>query len=419
MLRLIYSLLFTLLLPFALLRLLWRSRQDVGYRQHWRQRLGALVIPQPKNVIWFHAVSLGETVAVAPLVERVLQEFPEHQILVTHMTLTGYRQVEKQFGERVFHQYLPYDLPFLIGPFLRRLTPKLLIIVETELWPNLLQQCRRYSIPVMLANGRMNSRSAKRYSRFSAISLPMLQSVTKVAVQTERDYQQFKLLGLTDSSLAVCGNLKYDQVIPDALVQQGKQLADQWRRLIWVAASTHPGEDEVVLKVHKQLLKQYPNLLLVLVPRHPERFDSVAELIGQNKLSFVRHSDNQYPTDQQQVWLGDTLGQMFLYYALSDIALVAGSLKPIGGHNPIEPAALGKPVLMGPEVFKCRDLHDQLVDAGALLPVTVESLYQQLQMLLDDPKKKSEMGQRALSWVEANRGAVDRQFSVLCSLLAH
>lgn len=414
----LYSILITLALPLILLRLVVRSRHNRAYRQHWGQRLGWQTPQATRPVIWVHAVSLGETVATTPLIESLLTAYPDHQVLLTCMTITGAERAEAQFGDRVLRQYLPYDAPFIIKPFVKRLSPVLVILAETELWPNFLTACRTQGIPVLMANGRMNASSAKRYQRSGSLGRGMLKALHHIAAQTADDRQQFDNLGVPRANMTVTGNLKFDQSVPQEQVDQGQAWKQRIARPTWIAASTQPTEEAVILETHTALLKQFPDLLLIIVPRHPERFEWVSHYLTQQKLHYVRQSDGQLPTAEHSVWLGDTMGQLFAYYAAADIAFVGASLAAIGGHSPVEPAALGLPIVMGPHVFKCQHSHDALQAAGALLPIDKDSLLPTMTRLLSDPGQRQTMGKAAKMWVAENQGATARHMTIIARLLA-
>ncbi|WP_428241824.1 lipid IV(A) 3-deoxy-D-manno-octulosonic acid transferase [Gynuella sp.] len=417
MLRRLYTFLLSLALPLIFIRLWLKSRSSPGYGKGWSERLGKCVVPEHRNVIWFHAVSLGESVAATPLIERCLQELTSFEFLITNTTATGAEYIQKHFGDRVYRQYLPYDHSWVVRRFLQKLNPKILIIMETEMWPNLLHECVKKNISVLLANGRMNPKSAGRYLKVPALTEPMFAAIQKVAVQTESDYLQFVRLGFASEQLILCGNLKFDQSFDKDKINVGKQWQLQWQRPVWIAASTHQGEEDLALEVHKRLLQSYPNLLLILVPRHPERFDMVADKVESHGLVFVRHSQEQIPQPDTQVFLGDTLGRLISYYQASDICLVGGSLVPVGGHNPLEPAALGKPVLVGPETFKCEDICKQLSDAGGLVRVRSDSLFQEVDLLLQSPSRREQLADAGRQVVDRSRGAVIRQFDIIQEML--
>jgi 3-deoxy-D-manno-octulosonic-acid transferase len=413
MTRLIYNGLLYLLLPLALLRLYWRGRHDPGHRQRWRERLG-WVPPFPPGSLWIHAVSVGEVRAALPLIRALLERYPERWLLVTTTTLTGSRQVQEALGARVQHVYAPYDLPGVVRRFLRRTRPQIAIIMETELWPNLLRQCATAGIPVLIANARLSERSARGYARIPRLTACMLQDITLIAAQGESDARRFRALG--GSRVEVTGNLKYDLKLPDDLLEHGRRLRREQfgeQRPVWIAASTHDGEDKQILQAFARIRSSWPDLLLVLTPRHPERFDSVAELCREQGFNFVRRSEQRPCTLDTAVFLGDSMGELLLFYAAADLAFVGGSLVPTGGHNVLEPALLGLPVLFGPHMFNFTEASERLREAKAAWQITdAGELAVTIDWLLADLQQSRDAGQRGRQVVERHRGA-------LAALLAH
>ncbi|MEJ6655680.1 MAG: lipid IV(A) 3-deoxy-D-manno-octulosonic acid transferase, partial [Pseudomonas sp.] len=349
--RFLYSLIFTLCLPLILARLLYRAWSAPAYARRWRERF-ALGGDLRADGIWVHAVSVGESIAAAPMVRELRKRHPQLPITITCMTPTGSEQIRKLFGDEVGHAYLPYDLPWLQRRIIRRLQPRIAIIMETELWPNLVAECGRADVPVVLANARLSERSARGYQRVSGLVRPMFSALDWVAVQTAAEAERFLALGVRQTAMTVTGSIKFDLKPGVELLATAAQWRAQWgERPVWIAASTHSGEDEIVLAAHRQVLQQHSDALLILVPRHPERFDAVARQIEGAGLSMVRRSAGNMPTPSDQVLLGDTMGELMQFYACADVAFVGGSLIPGGGHNYLEPAALGLPVLSGPHRF--------------------------------------------------------------------
>lgn len=405
--RLLYTGLLYLILPLALLRLYWRGRHDAGHRRRWRERLGFFP-PLPSGCLWVHAVSLGETRAALPLIRALLERYPDQPLLVTTTTLTGSRQVREALGERVLHVYAPYDLPGAVRRFLRQTRPRLAVIMETELWPNLLRQCAVAGIPTMIANARLSERSARGYARIRRLTASMLRDVTLIAAQAEADADRFRALGAP--RVAVTGNLKYDLSLPDDLPERGWQLRRELlgeERRVWIAASTHAGEDEPILAALALLRPRWPELLLLLVPRHPERFDGVAALCRQQGCKLVRRSEQRACAPDTAVFLGDTMGELLLFYAAADLAFVGGSLVDTGGHNVLEPALLGLPVLFGPHMFNFTEASQRLLEAEAAWQVTdAAALATAVDRLLADPELRRAVGQRGRAVVERHRGAL-------------
>ncbi len=403
-------------MPILFFRLWWRSRGVPARWERWQERCG--YSPILKECIWIHSVSLGETIAAAPLIKKIIDHYPNTPILVTNMTLTGSDQVRKQFGDNVINSYIPFDMPFFVRRFFERSKPKIAIIMETELWPNLFRQCELRKIPIIVTNARLSQKSADGYQRFfKSLMHWMMGCVTMLACQAKADGERFLQLGLAKEKLCVTGNIKFDIQISDEILQKGKALKQLigGNRLVWVAASTHDTEEKLVLSAHKILLEKNPTALLILVPRHPERFDTVAELLQTEGWEFSRRSLHQNITPKTQVYLSDTLGEMMTIFAACDIAVVAGSFKPIGGHNVLEPAALAKPVISGPIVHNFTQAVDLLKEANAieLVENSAESLATTLCELAANSHLRNEKGARALDVVEANRGALDKQFYLI------
>ncbi len=417
--RLLYSLLLYLLLPTILLRLCWRALRAPAYARRWGERLGR-VAPLSGTVIWVHAVSVGETLAALPLIRRLQAAQPQARLLVTTTTPTGSARVRAALGDGVVHCYAPYDFPHAVRRFLDRVRPGLLIVMETELWPNVLHGCARRGIPVVLANARLSARSAAGYGRVAALTRPMLAALTRVAAQTREDGERLLALGLAPDRLHVTGNIKFDLELDAALHERAHRLRADWRggaRPIWLAASTHEGEDEPVLAAHRRLLAVRPDALLVLVPRHPERFARVHALCARQGLRVLRRSAGQAPVADTQVLLGDTMGELLAFCGAADLVFVGGSLVPVGGHNLIEPAAWGKPVLSGPEVFNFVEAARLLEAAGGLrICADGAALADAVVELLGQPERRAAMGAAARAVAEANRGALARLEALIAPL---
>ncbi|ANI52235.1 lipid IV(A) 3-deoxy-D-manno-octulosonic acid transferase [Pseudomonas sp. DR 5-09] len=421
--RTLYTALFYLGLPLVAIRLWLRSRKAPAYAKRIGERFSyGLPTLQPGG-IWVHAVSVGESIAAAPMIRALLQRYPQLPITVTCMTPTGSERIHAMFANepRIQHCYLPYDLPCAAARFLDRVQPKLAVIMETELWPNHIHQCAKRGIPVALANGRLSERSAKGYGRFSKLTAPMLAEMSLFAVQTEAEAQRFRDLGARPETVEVTGSIKFDLTIDPQLLQRAAELRGQWQALerpVWIAASTHEGEDEVVLNAHRRLLANHPDALLILVPRHPERFNSVFELCQREGFATVRRSTGARVDAQTSVLLGDTMGELLFLYALADSAFVGGSLVPNGGHNLLEPAALAKPVISGPHLFNFLDIAAQLRSAGALAEVDdAEGLATEVQRLFELPRDAQRMADAGLSVMRRNQGALQRLLDGLGRLI--
>ena len=423
--RYLYSLLFHFCLPLIGLRLAWRAWRAPAYARRIGERF-ALLPPLRPGGIWVHAVSVGESIAAAPLVRELLARYPDLPITLTCMTPTGSERIralfpEAQFAGRVQHCYLPYDLPWAAARFLKQARPKLAVIMETELWPNYIHQCALRGIPVALANGRLSARSARGYGRFAKLTAPMLAELNLLAVQTQVEAERFIALGARPEAVEVTGSIKFDQQVDAEVSARASALRGQWQakqRPVWIAASTREGEDALVIQAHRRLLASQPDALLILVPRHLERFDTAATQLREAGLTFVRRSSGEAVGPDVQVLLGDSMGELMFLYALADIAFVGGSLVETGGHNPLEPTALGLPVIMGPHRFNFLEITAQLLERGALSEVAdADALGDQVAMLLSNPARAAEMRDAGLAVLKANQGALERLLNGLGRLL--
>jgi len=412
-----YTALLWLLLPLVLLRLTARGLRNRGYWQRWGERFG-FVARAPRATLWLHAVSVGETRAAAPLVQALRAAYPELLLWITTTTATGSAQVRTLFGDTVAHSYLPYDLPSAVQRFLRRARPRALIVMETELWPNLFYHCDRAGVPIAIANLRLSARSHARYARFASLTRATLAHVRVFAAQAPADAERIQSLGAPPARVHLTGNIKYDIAFPEDLPARAKDLrATLGARPVWIAASTHAGEDEMVLRAHGELLREWPDLLLILVPRHPERFTQVAKLAVQS-FSAYRRSTGATPDAHTQVWVGDTMGELPLLLAVTDVAFVGGSLVPVGGHNILEPAALGIPSVFGPHMFNFADIAAAALDAGAATQVHAEGeLAPALARYLRQRDCRAAAGAAALRFVAANRGALHKALALIDSAI--
>ena len=417
--RYLYTLLFYLALPFVFLRLLWRSRRSAAYRQRWGERLGF----SPETVercIWVHAASVGETIAAIPLIKALQARYPTVPLLVTNMTITGAVRTRAAFGSSVLQAYVPYDLPAAMQRFIQRVNPVIVLILETELWPNLFAICDQHQIPVVVANARLSARSAQGYARVAPITHAMLQATHSMAVQTQVEADRFIKLGLPADRVVVTGNLKFDVEVPADLAAKSAALRTELGRdrLIWIAASTHATEEEIILAAHQRILAQFPTALLILVPRHPERFDAVFQLVQQQKLQVVRRSLHTPCAASTEVYLADTMGEMLLLYATCDVAFVAGSFVAIGGHNMLEAAVLGKPVLTGPHLFNFAEISASLIAANGMSVVPdAEALATEVCHLFRDADYRERNGDNARRFVDANRGALAKQLHMVQTII--
>ncbi|MBK1644233.1 3-deoxy-D-manno-octulosonic acid transferase [Thiocapsa imhoffii] len=416
MARWFYTAILYLLLPFVLLRLYWRSLQAPAYRRGIGQRLALAARPAPAQV-WIHAVSVGEVQAAEPLIRALQQRHPPVGVLVTTTTPTGAERLRACFGDQVPHHYTPYDLPSVVERFLQALSPSLVIVMETEIWPNTLATCAARGIPIALVNARLSERSARGYRRVGALTREALGQFDLIAAQAEIDAGRFVALGAPPSRVRVTGNIKFDLRLPASLLDRAEAMRRFWGpdRPVWVAASTHEGEDEPLLAVHRQILREVQgDALLVLVPRHPERFDRVAELVQREDMALARRSRQDPVGPETRVFLGDTMGELPIFLAAADAAFIGGSLVPVGGHNALEAAAVGVPVVIGPHHFNFAAITQVLREAGAAVTVTSSpELATCLTGWLNDAAERTRVGELGRNVVKANRGAVDRVIALL------
>ncbi|MDW5375950.1 lipid IV(A) 3-deoxy-D-manno-octulosonic acid transferase [Halomonas sp. HP20-15] len=401
--------------------LIWRRVWRESAPTHSRgERLG--LIPRcvdERPCIWLHAASLGEVVTATPLIRALLARHSDYALVITTMTATGAERVATLFGDAVHHHFLPLDFPGATRRFVDRLQPALAIIAETELWPNLLHTCAARGVPIVIANGRLSAGAFATYRRFAALSRDMLETVAWVGAKSREDAERFRELGCPASRVAVTGALKFDIELNEGLEDESERLRTEWgERPVWVAGSTHPGEDEAVLEAHARLRERYPNALLVLVPRHPQRFDAVATLCRSQGLAMARHSRGELPGPETGILLGDTMGELMRFYGAADVAFVGGSLVPVGGHNLLEPAALGVAVISGPYLDNLREIADTLAEADARREVADgPALGEALVALFDAPDERRRLGAAGRAVVEANRGALTRTLEKVSTYL--
>ncbi|MHA3026452.1 lipid IV(A) 3-deoxy-D-manno-octulosonic acid transferase [Chromohalobacter israelensis] len=400
----------------------WRVWREHALTNKRAERLGLIAAVDETPTIWLHAASVGEVLAARPLIEALAERHADHRLVVTTMTATGAERVRALFpGERyaLTHYFLPLDFPGAARRFTRRLRPRLAIIVETELWPNLLAACDRQRVPVVVANARLSEKAFQGYRRVRALLHGALGAVSWLAAKSEADLERFVALGLPRARGDVVGSIKFDLPLNDGFRDEGKRLHSAWgRRFVWVAGSTHDGEDEQVLDAHARLRERDPQALLVLVPRHPQRFAAVAELCVARGERIARRSQGETPDAATSVLLVDTMGELMRFYAAADVAFVGGSLVPIGGHNLLEPAALGVPVLTGPHLANFEDIAATLREAQALREVDdAAALGDALVALADDPEARRGLGAAGEAVVDANRGALEATLAGIAARL--
>ena len=415
--RAIYTIIYYLLIPFILMRLLWKSRHTCGYRKRWNERFGYVPFLVGKESLWIHAVSVGETLAAMPLIKLIIKNYSkDFRIIVTTTTPTGSALVIKHLDQSVLHLYAPIDTPTTVSRFIKRCRIKLCVIMETEIWPNLLMTCKSQDIPVILANARLSEKSYKGYKFIGSLSQKMMGAYHAVAAQGVLDGERFLQLGLDPKKLSITGNIKFDLRIPDELIAEGKKIRAEIgeNRHVLIAASTHETEEAIVLDALKKIREQIPNLFLILVPRHRDRFQKVSELCSQRKYRVILRSEQAPITENTDILLLDTIGELQMIYAAGDIAFIGGSLVSTGGHNPIEAAALGLPVLTGPHVFNFADISELLQSVGAEQIVTdANTLAEAVIALCSAKELREKIGLSAKQAIDENRGALQGVLNTL------
>lgn len=415
--RLLYTTILWLLLPYVFIRLLWRARKQPEYLQHIAERFGFYNHRTDKPIIWLHAVSVGETRAAENLITRLQTSYPNHQILLTHTTPTGRATSQQLYGDNVVCAYLPYDYPSAVSRFLRHFNPQIGILMETEIWFNLIHVCHRLDTPLLLLNARMSEKSALGYARFSRLTSEALVSLSDISAQTADDV--FRLTQLGAKNASVMGNLKFDVDPPASMLHLGKQFRERFgtTRRVFLAASTREGEESLILNSLHPL--NFLNALLIIVPRHPQRFAEVAQLLENHNILYQRRSENLPILKETQVVLGDSMGEMFAYYTAADIAFIGGSLLPYGGQNLIESCAVGTPAIVGPHTYNFAEVTRLAVKADAAIQVeNIDGLITKLQKILNDTAILSRKHQQCLNFVRHNRGATDKALEVITTTLS-
>jgi 3-deoxy-D-manno-octulosonic-acid transferase len=397
-----------------------RGLGNRGYRDRFGQRFGFGYPQMPGGSIWIHAVSVGEVQAAVPLVRALARQFPERRLLVTTVTPTGAERVRSLFGDSVEHCFIPFETPFAVTRFFDSVQPDIALILETEIWPNLYYECGRRSIPLVLVSARISPNSVDTYRRFLPLFRETLSYGIVIAAQSETDAERFKTLGAAPERTKVTGNIKFDIELAEDLVERGEAFRrDNFAgRPVWVAASTHDREEEQVIDAHEQICKRFPDALLILAPRHPERFAGVRNLLHRKRMNFVARTEGVPCTSDTEVYLGDTMGDVPMFYAAANVAFVGGSLVPIGGHNLLEPAAVGRPVVTGPHLFHTQDIASKFENLGASIAVNdAAQLGAAVADLFADPQRAEEIGNRGREIVQQNKGALDRLLELLDPLL--
>ena len=418
--RFVYTLTMYLLTPVILYRLAVRGLRYREYFARWRERFGFFEDPHIRDSIWVHAVSMGEVNAAMPLIDALMRRYQETPFVITTVTPTGSERVRRVWGDRVFNTYLPYDLPASIGRFLDRVRPRVAVVMETEIWPNLFFECRARGIPVIVANGRLSEKSLRGYGPIRPLARSALASTRYIAAQSSTDAARLHDLGADPDRLGVVGNLKYDMAVPPQLQDEARELRAHWGagRPVWIAASTHDGEEMPVLKAHAEVLRRFPDALLLLAPRHPERFKPVVLACRSFGFATRTRSEDGTAEADTQCFVVDTLGELLRFYAAADVAFVGGSLVPIGGHNVLEPAALYVPVIVGPKMFNFADITSSLMEAGAIVQIAeADELGAAVTRLLIDPALRETIGRAGRAAFEREQCGVLRTLGIIGRVL--
>jgi 3-deoxy-D-manno-octulosonic-acid transferase len=407
--RAVYSSFFYLLTPFILCRLIWRGIKAPAYRWRWRERFALYNKKFPHGVIWFHAVSVGEAEALFPLVRRIQARHPDSRLLITTMTPTGSARVKAVMKESVEHVYLPYDIPGAVRRFMQSFKPRIAVIMETEIWPNLFAYCGKNKIPLYIINARLSEKSARGYQKIPWLIHPALAQVKLIATQTRDDAQKFVAIGAENEKVKTLGNIKFDIEIPPETLLQGMQLkADLFDdRFVWLIASTHKDEEIIFIEIYKEIKQKIPELLLVIVPRHPERFFDVKKLCEQRKLRVVMRTSGEKTQKNTDVYLVDTMGELKPLYASSDVAFVGGSMVPVGGHNILEAAAVGVPVMFGPYMANFKEIAQEVLKQDAAIQCrNKDDIVKAILALQADPLYRKSLTEKGKAFVLQNQGAI-------------
>ncbi|MCK9395699.1 MAG: lipid IV(A) 3-deoxy-D-manno-octulosonic acid transferase [Methylobacter sp.] len=414
--RAFYSCLFYLLIPFIIVRLIWRSIKAPAYRHRWSERFALYNTKFAQNVIWFHAVSVGEAEALFPLVRQIQQKYPDAKLLITTTTPTGSARVKAVMQGSVEHVYLPYDIPGVVNRFMQCFKPRIAVIMETEIWPNIFASCGENEVPLYIINARLSEKSVSGYQKIPALISSALTHVKLIAAQTQDDADRFVAIGAKAEIVRALGNIKFDIETSSEITRQGLQLkVDLFNgRFVWLIASTHKDEEAIFLESYKKIKQKIPELLLVIVPRHPERFTEVRKLCEQQQLAVVMRTSNDVCRQHTDVYLADTMGELKMLYAASDTAFVGGSMVPVGGHNILEAAAVGIPVLFGPYMANFKEIAEGVLHADAAIQCQNESeIISAITALHADSAYRQSLSEKGKAFVRRNQGAITRVLGVL------
>ena len=418
--RVIYSILVFLGTPFVLLYFAFRGLRDRAYLGRWHERFGFIRESENRGGIWVHAASVGEVNAASPLIRALLKKYPDLPLTVTTLTPTGAKRLNREFGDKVFQSYIPIDLPGFVSRFLSRLQPRMIIVIETEIWPNLYLCAQQRNIPLLMANARLSERSVRRFERVSGFIATILQTVSWIGAQSVDDMSRLLECGADPQRIKMTGNLKFDLGIPASLEEKGAALRSRMNhgRPVLVAGSTHEADENVVIPAFTQLLKKLPNALLIMVPRHPERFARSTQMARDAGLNTELRSQGEVCSDEAQCFVIDSIGELMTYYACADLAFIGGSFGDLGGHNALEAAALGKPVLLGPNMDNAREIAEQLLECNAARRVNNQQEFlEKTEQILTDGALRDRMGQAGRSLVESNKGALELTLDTVRKLI--
>jgi len=418
--RHLYTFIFYCILPFVVLRLFWRGFKVSGYWSRWKERFGIYDGHARHDVIWFHCVSVGEAEAAFPLIKLMQMEYPNQRFLVTTITPPGSARVRAVLGTQVEHVYIPYDLPLILRRFFKHFRPKMAVFMEKEIWPNIFAMCAQRQIPLFVINARLSEYSAPAYKKITSFIKPAFQCVNRIATQTEEDLQRFIEIGAVPDRIAVFGNVKFDVAIEESVISAGRTLKRQCfaDRFVWMLASTHQGEEALLLPVYQQLKQQIPNVLLMIAPRHPERSRQIKKLCEEQGLTVVMRSEQLPVSDAVDVYIADSMGELKMLYASADVAFVGGSLVPVGGHNVLEPALVGVPVVFGPEMFNFKEIAERiLAEQAAVQCGDRQAVVDAILQIKNDADFRTKMTAKAKAFVLRNQGATRRIADMLAQAL--
>ena len=408
-------------IPIVYLKKLKQSLKNVNYRQRWAERFAHTPL-RLKDCVWIHSVSVGESLSAEPLVKKLLQDYPNERFIITTTTPTGSDVITRLYSSypNVHHMYIPYDVQSFVNNFFVKVNPKLFIIIETEIWPNILNKCFKENVPVIITNARLSKRSLRNYKKMPFGKEMLFSNISHISTQTEKDAKRFCSLGVPKNKITITGNLKYSMTTPENLDDKMTHLKESIKdRPVWIAGSTHQGEEEAVLQAHKEILKTQPSCLLIIVPRHKERFTKVEKIISNHHLSLQKRSSFKNEIHSHtQVYLGDTMGELLHLYHVSDITFVGGTLIDNGGHNLLEPAALNKPIISGTSLYNFSQISKALIRNKALKRVkNANELSKEILFLFNDPKELKQMAENSYKTFQDHSNVLEQQYNEIVKFL--